>query len=731
MVSQHPPRRPTGAHPASPRPPPRHAAAPGMRPPQRRRPIDPPRSHAVRNTLIAVALLLTGVGAGLAVLSLAFPGDVVRDYIAAEVKARTGRDLIVRRQVTFSAVPSAGVSLNDVTLSSPPGIDAPLMTAKGIDVRVALWPLLWREVVVESVLLNEPVIDLAIAADGRNNWTMRRNAQRERPTPRYAQADTGTASDTTRVSPTLEALQRRNISDVALRDMRIVNGTIRYRDDRSGKSREVTDVTAQLVVKSLLSPASAEGQLSYGGEPMNFTVELGAIDPLLSQASSRLALKLTSQSLNVTYDGTIFPANGEAEGSLEARSPSLAATARLLGTKLPPDASLGALALTGQLRTGGKTHTLSNATLSANGAVAHGHLALDTSHERPLLRGDLALDQLDLDALLNPPRAAEPEAGNAAPPGDATSTPPDPAGTRVNGYTARGGWNEDPVRLAALGIIDADLKLTTASLSHHDLKVGATRLSLALQDRVLKATVDEAALYEGSARGFVVIDGRTPDVAHLGINLTFDNVTLRPFLHDAAKLDWIEGRGTATLAVAGSGAHERAVVESLSGKADVKVGKGAVVGFDIKRISDNLASGRFNDLKPQANDRTAFSGMTASWQIRDGIAHNGDLRLTSDAVVVTGSGTVSLPDRSLDYTVRPKLLGEGEREGRGLAGIEVPVRMSGSWEHPTYKADAGGAVDELGRRLKGKNTDEIVDELVGKDSETGKKAKKLLDKLFR
>ena len=46
-------------------------------------------------------------------------------------------------------------------------------------------------------------------------------------------------------------------------------------------------------------------------------------------------------------------------------------------------------------------------------------------------------------------------------------------------------------------------------------------------------------------------------------------------------------------------------------------------------------------------------------------------------------------------------------------------------------ADAGGAVDELGRRLKGKNADEIVDELVGKDTETGKKAKKLLDKLFR
>lgn len=681
-----------------------------------------------------MALLATVFAGGFAVLSLAFPGDTVRDYIVAEVKARTGRDLVVKGPASFSAVPSPSVSLQDVALTSPPGVDAPpLATVQRIDVRVALWPLLWREVVVESVVLNDPVIDLAVGADGRNNWTLRRSAQRLGETQiRYAQAETGTTTDAPNLSPTFEALQRRNISDVALEDMRIVNGTIRYRDDRGGKSHEVTDVAAQVAMKSLSRPATAQGRLSYKGEPLDFNAELGAVEPLLSHASSRLVLKLASRPLSLRYDGTIFPANGEAEGSLDVASTSLAATARLLGADLPPDATLGTLELKGQLRSGGNRHTLSNATLKANGAVAHGQLALDTSHTRPLLRGDLALERLDLDAVLSPPRTDASDTGNApASQGEAAPTRPANPDTRVNGYAARGGWNENPVRLAALAILDADLKLATASFEHHDLKLGTTRLSVALHDRVLKATIDEAALYDGNAHGFVVIDGRTPDIAHVGINLTFDGVTLRPFLRDAAKLDWIEGRGTATLAVAGAGAHQRALVESLSGKADVKVGKGAVIGFDVKRMSENLASGRFSDLKPQPNDRTAFSGLTASWQIRDGVAHNGDLRLTGDSVTVTGSGTVSLPDRSLDYTVRPKLVGEGEREGRGLAGIEVPVRMSGSWEQPTYKADAGSAVDELGKRLKGKNTDEIVDELVGKDSETGKKAKKLLDKLFR
>jgi AsmA protein len=703
--------------------------------PPRRRPLpEQPRSHTLRNTVIAIGTLAALAAGGYAVLSLAFPGETVRDYLAAEVKARTGRELLVKGPATFSLVPSASVSLNDVTLSPPAGVEAPpVVTMQSIDVSVALWPLLWREVVIESVVLKDPVIDLAVDGDGQNNWTMRRTAARPAGAlVRYAQAETEVTNDAGRPSPTFDALRRHNISDVALRDMRIDNGTIRYRDARSGKSQEVSAVAARLAVKSLTTPATANGTFLYRGEPVEFALEVGAIEPLLSHASSRLALKVTSRPLSARYDGSVFPANGEAEGSLSLASSSLATTARWLGAKLPQDAEWGALDVSGQLRTSGKLHTLSNARLTANGAVAQGQVALDTAPDRPLLRGDLAIGDLDLNALLTPQRRQPASSQEKTSPGDAAEPPP-PAtdGTRVNGYVARGGWNEDPIRLTALSVLDADLKLAVDSVQHRDIKAGASRISLALHDSVLKATIDDAALYDGRARGFIVLDGRTRDVAHVGLNLTFDGVTLRPFLQDAAKLDWLEGRGTATIAVAGSGAHQRALIQNLAGKADLKVGHGAVIGVDVNRMADNLANGRLTDLKPQPGDKTTFSGMTATWQIRDGIAHNGDLRLVSDAIQVTGSGNVSLPDRSLDYTIRPKLAVAGQQEGRGLAGLEIPVSVSGSWEKPRYKADASGAVDELGRRLKGKNTDEIVDELVGKDSETGKKAKKLLDKLFR
>lgn len=746
MTFERPPRRPPGPPPLESYRPQHERPPAGARPgPPRRRPPPPPQSHALRNALIALSVMGVIVGGGVMALSLLFPGDVVRDRLVAEVKARTGRDLTVNGPATFSAVPTAHVSLADVTLSAPAGMQGPPLAAmQSVDVRVALWPLLWREVIVESVVLKDPVISLAVDASGRNNWEMSRTAAAGSQQPiRLAQATGETATDAGPGEPlSMDVLKRHDISSVSLRDLTIENGTLRYADARTDKTHEATGISAHVAVHSLQSPATANGAFDYRGENIAFTLELGAIEPLLAHGSSRVALKLTSRPFTSTYEGTVFPANGEAEGSLTVDAASIAKTAAWLGASVPADADFGTLNFTGQLRRSAKLYTLTNTTLTANGATATGHLTLDTGAARPLLRGDLQIADLDLNAFVAPakppaPDGQTPESGG----GEGGSSienliersPKDaPApGTRVNGYTARGGWNEDPIRLTALNAADADLKLSIGSLLYKDIKFGASRIALGLADSVLKATIEDAVLYGGRGRGFVVLDGRSADTAHVGLNLTLDNIAMRPLLQDAAKLDWIEGQGKASIAVAGSGAHQRAVVESLAGKADLKVAQGAVRGIDINRMAENLADGRFKGLKPEAGDKTAFSSLTATWQIQDGVASNNDLRLTSDILQVTGSGSVLLPDRSLDYTVRPKLVGGEANDEKGLAGIEVPVRVSGSWEKPSYKADVGSAVEELGKRFKGKDAGEIVDELVGKDSKGKSKAKKLLDKLFR
>jgi AsmA protein len=118
------------------------------------------------------------------------------------------------------------------------------------------------------------------------------------------------------------------------------------------------------------------------------------------------------------------------------------------------------------------------------------------------------------------------------------------------------------------------------------------------------------------------------------------------------------------------------------------------------------------------------------------------LKLASPLLRASGAGTVDLPQRILDYTLRPKLVASlsGQGGASDLGGLEIPVHFTGPWDHPDIAPDIAGAlnnpkameaVKEIGKELKGKNAGEVVDDLFGK-GENGEpsKAQKLLKKFL-
>ncbi|MGI9476416.1 MAG: AsmA family protein, partial [Hyphomicrobiaceae bacterium] len=119
---------------------------------------------------LAVLVVLAGAGVG-GFLMLVSPTELVRSELVRQVKSNTGRDLRINGGAHFVFYPSIGVALDDVVLSGPPGMAAgALLSAKQIDVSVALMPLLSRNVQVEHVGLVRPVIDLHVDGKGRPNW---------------------------------------------------------------------------------------------------------------------------------------------------------------------------------------------------------------------------------------------------------------------------------------------------------------------------------------------------------------------------------------------------------------------------------------------------------------------------------------------------------------------------------------------------------------------------------
>lgn len=213
-------------------------------------------------------------------------------------------------------------------------------------------------------------------------------------------------------------------------------------------------------------------------------------------------------------------------------------------------------------------------------------------------------------------------------------------------------------------------------------------------------------------------------------------------------MNWLSGKANVTLDITGTGTSQLQLVESVNGKASVKFSDGAIVGFNLAGAIRQIQQGKLPNLQTSSSEKTDFSELNGTFNIINGVAQNQDLQLISPLLRVTGAGNIHLAPRTIDYTVKPKLVAslEGQQGNAALSGLEIPVQITGSWDKPKYEPDlkgvladpdkAVGAIKEAAKKFKGKNTDEIVDSLLGGDgSEASKessktKAKNLLNKFL-
>ena len=88
--------------------------------------------------------------------------------------------------------------------------------------------------------------------------------------------------------------------------------------------------------------------------------------------------------------------------------------------------------------------------------------------------------------------------------------------------------------------------------------------------------------------------------------------------------------------------------------------------------------------------------MSARFQIQEGRAQTTNLRLLGQLVRVTGSGTIDLNTKTLQFKLDPKLVASLEGQG-GRAdplGFGVPVNIEGSWSDPRIYPDVAGILSD-------------------------------------
>ena len=420
--------------------------------------------------------------------------------------------------------------------------------------------------------------------------------------------------------------------------------------------------------------------------------------------------------------------------------------AEWFGTKLPPVTGFGPMSIQGTLKTGGNVTAFSNAAFELDGAAAKGTIKVTTGGVRPFVEADLAISELDLNKYLTSAVTGTPaKEGGAATesgPSDAAPAPASPSepdqiqnllqgqGTKVYAFEQREGWSSEQLNLTLLGVADGNARVNVSKLRFKNISIGQSSVDVAVKDHAMQAKFNDVALYQGHGNGVLTVDGSSGS-ANVGANFNLDNISALPFLKDAANFGWVSGNAKVELQLTANGASQLQLIESLNGTAGFQFADGAVVGFNLPGAIRGLSNGNFAALRTAPSEKTDFSALGATFTITNGVAQNQDLQLVSPMLRVTGAGTVHMPERTVDYTVKPKLVAslEGQQGDASASGIEVPVHITGSWDRPSYRPDLKGVlsdpnkavetIKEIGKKLKGKNANEIVDQLFGKKGDDG------------
>ncbi|MGB5773690.1 MAG: AsmA family protein, partial [Sedimenticolaceae bacterium] len=242
-------------------------------------------------------------------------------------------------------------------------------------------------------------------------------------------------------------------------------------------------------------------------------------------------------------------------------------------------------------------------------------------------------------------------------------------------------------------------------------------------------TVDPMAanLYEGTFAGRVVVDasGKQPK---LQAKNRLTDIQVGPLLKDVANEERLLGRGEVEVDLQMVGLSESEIRRSLNGNARFLFNDGAYKGVNIAQLIRDASSrlGLGSDkIDTGTPGQTDFAELSGSFKITDGVIENRDLQAKSPLLRIDGNGEVDLPKDTVDYLITTTLVGSlAGQGGKGrdeLAGVPIPVRVSGPLTKPSFRPDleaalsakAKAAIDEKKVELQNKAEEKVKEKLDG------------------
>ncbi|ACL74020.1 AsmA family protein [Thioalkalivibrio sulfidiphilus HL-EbGr7] len=687
----------------------------------------------LKRVLIALVLLVVLAGVLAVYLIATFDPNAYKDRISAVVKEQTGRDLVIEGEIGLSLFPWLGLSLGETWLSNAEGFaDEPFARIGEVELSVALMPLLRRELQVQRIRLVGLNLNLERDAQGRSNWD-----------DLVAEAEADGREDRERHEGAGEGP---GLKDLDIGGVEILDARVSWRDAQAGTALRVDPLNLELgrIRLGVETPLSLSLTLIQEDPALRASVDLNALvnvdldaqryalrrlvarlqaegealpramevkleaDAAVNLAEDVASLeRLTLESLGVQLVGLVRVNNltGEkpvATGELRSNTFSVRELLTQLGEAAPETADpevLKKVAVDLAFEANAEAASLSQLLIQLDDTRLRGSARV-SNFERPAIRAELDVDRINLDRYLPPPAEEA-----AAPRPDAP---------------AREGWPDDPIDLPVemLRNLNLNAQLTIGEMIINRLNLARISLTLTARDGLVEVKPLTANLYNGSVEALMSLDVRG-DTPRYSFEPRLQGVQIGPLLDDLTEGEGkLAGTTQLNARITTRGNSVKQMVSALNGDGRFEFANGAVKGINIAQIIRD-AEARFRGRTVERSDepnQTDFSELRGSFTIANGVVTNNDLAASSPLLRVRGQGTADLPREQLDYRVDTTLVatleGQGGRSLDELRGVNLPIRIRGSFSDPSFSLDLrpileGRVREEAERRIEEQVTPRI------------------------
>ena len=255
---------------------------------------------------------------------------------------------------------------------------------------------------------------------------------------------------------------------------------------------------------------------------------------------------------------------------------------------------------------------------------------------------------------------------------------------------------DTPIDLSALKKLKATGEAKIGWLKVANVKTENVNVGLKVSEGIATLSPFSANLYQGNMDGTLKVDAlATPAIA---FKETLKGVNVGPLMVDAINNDMLEGKGTVSIDVTTQGHTVGTLKKGLLGNASLSLADGALKGVDIagsiRELKNKVNVFKSKDASADKTKKTDFSELTATFNIKNGVAHNEDLAMKAPVLRLAkgdSRGDIDIGNEKINYTAKPTIVkslkGQGGADLDNLSGISIPIKITGTFSDPKYGMD--------------------------------------------